>query len=617
MSAKPHGVHRRILVLFALLAAGILAAEAGLRDVPRRQAAPVGHPVFASALVREVRAQPARFIDDRRRSAVVEGVVLGRADGLPAADKERFLRSGLWHLLAASGQNVALVVGACMALAWLVGGGRLLATAWALLAVPAYVVVVGGGPSIVRAGVMGELALLAWITGRLRSTWDALLVAACLLVWLAPGSHRSLGMQLSFACVAALLRWCGPLLRTLEQAGMPRLLAVGVAPSVVCSACTAPLLLLRTGEAPLSGALVNVLAVPVASCLLLVGLGAVAAGVAVPVLALPLFEVCGWLASLLLGLAKVGAGLPAASTTSWLPFAVPLLLLAAWRRWRSRRALVACLAAVAAASAGLSMLDAARRPPPPGPGSVRLVILDVGQGSAQLVRTRHHDVLVDTGPPGGEVVRALREGGVRRIDLLVLTHGSRDHTGSARDVMRRFEVGGIVAPRHAHGLEWLRHTDYVVRRVCAGDVVHLEREARLQVLHPPCARATAAVTGDVHNDNALVLRAEGGGARMLLTSDAEGPVLSPLDPGPADVLQVAHHGSADPRISSVIAQVRPRLALISVGPGNSYGHPAASTLQELRAAGVPVLRTDQVGDITVEASAGRLAVRTGRACGGC
>ena len=152
--------------------------------------------------VERLRSVPLAAIGDPDAAAVASGVIFGRTEHVWAQDEEAFLASGLWHLLAASGQNVALVAGCCLLLARVLGAGRVAGVGLALVAIPGYVLVVGGGASIVRAGAMAELALVAWLAGRLPHVRELLLVAAATICWLWPGAHRGLGMQPSFACVA-------------------------------------------------------------------------------------------------------------------------------------------------------------------------------------------------------------------------------------------------------------------------------------------------------------------------------------------------------------------------------------------------------------------------------
>src|SRR5690606_18192952 len=167
-------------------------------------------------------------------------VIFGRTEHVAAAEEQAFLESGLWHLLAASGQNVALVAGCCVLLARAFGAGRTTGAVLALAAIPAYVLVVGGGASIVRAGAMGMLAIVAWLTGRLADVRHVIVVVAAGTCLLWPGAHRGLGMQLSFACVIALAWQAAPLTRRIAASGVPTWLAGGLAATLLCSAATAP-----------------------------------------------------------------------------------------------------------------------------------------------------------------------------------------------------------------------------------------------------------------------------------------------------------------------------------------------------------------------------------------
>lgn len=596
-------------ILFVALAVlGVLVAEGGARDVSRTSAsrgAELSVPVSLAPFVDRMRGAPERGVDDDRRAALASGVIFGRAEDIDAEDERRFLRAGLWHLVAASGQNVALVAALCVWSALLAGGTRLHGVLLAVVAIPTYVLVVGGGPSIVRAGVMGELGLLAWLAGRLRDPWHGVAVAAAGLVWFAPGTHRSLGFQLSFVCVAALLVWCGPVTRWLEERRLPGWLAAAVAATLVCSAATAPILALRTGEAPLVGTLANLVAVPLASAILLIGLPAAVLTLVSPLVATPLWWLVATLAGFLLEVARLGSALPAASTSSrTLTLGVPLVGVALWavRGRAAVRRRVAAVGVVLLAIMGLgegwtarSALDS------PGEAVVRVAILDVGQGDATLVQSASGTMLVDTGPPGGGVVDAARRIGVRRVDAVVLTHDSLDHRGGLTAAVSRLRPRRLLRPARAGGSwGWVRDLGPPLDDLCAGARMDLT-PAVVTVLNPPCDKAVPTLTGDAHNDNSLVLLVEVGEVRMMLSADAEAPVTRRLVPeGGADVLRVGHHGSEDPQLPALLDELRPVAAVISVGAHNSYGHPRRETLQALRSAGVRYWRTDQHGTVVFE-----------------
>ena len=240
-------------------------------------------------------------------------------------------------ILAISGQNVVLVAGGALLAAWLLGISRVLGELGALAAIGAYVLAVGPQPSVIRAGVAGALASLAWLTGRLRDAWQALLLGAVVLLVWNPYLVFDAGFQLSFAAVAAIFTVAPRVSARLDQMPLPGKLRLGIAVSLACSLVTAPVLWLQFGYLPLLGVVANALAEPAMP--LLLGLAFATAGLDTisPSSASVLAWLDGWVASYIALCARVIGGLPFAqvSTTRGLAAVVGLLLAAAyaWRRW--------------------------------------------------------------------------------------------------------------------------------------------------------------------------------------------------------------------------------------------------------------------------------------------
>jgi competence protein ComEC len=549
------------------------------------------------------------------RRAVVAGVVLGEDEGLDAELRDRFRASGLYHLLAVSGQNVAYVVAGTILLAWALGFGRWAGELAALAAVGGYVLAVGWQPSVVRAGVAGALASLAWLASRPRDRWYFLLVGAAVLLAWNPYTLLEPGFQLSFAAVSAIFLLVPWLERRLEGYPFPRRLIEVIAVSAACGAVTAPILWLHFGAIPLYSVPANALAAPVVAPLLGLALAATALAPALPEAAAALAWANGWLAAYLAWCARAIGGLPGAQATSVRALvllagaALVLLILISLRPPRGRRA-VAVLGLVAAlVLAWRSALD----PAPAPPTGLRITILDVGQGDATLLQVPGGAVLVDQGPPEAHVAEQLEDLGIRRVDLLVLTHPSRDNIGGAEEIVRRLDVGLVLEPslpfenpygRPALHAAHRRGVRVIVTR--AGQTFRLGL-LRLRVLWPD----GDADAFDDPNDHATVLLASYGELDMLLPADAESNVTLPLRPQPVEILKVAHHGSSDQGLSELLALLRPRVALLSVGAQNEYGHPAPPTLATLRSVrGLAVYRTDTDGQIVLEADGERISVET-------
>jgi len=272
------------------------------------------------------------------RGALVEGVLLGDDNGLAPGLKNAFRRSGLYHLLAVSGQNVVLLAGGVLGLALLLGVPRSAAHGGALAAIAGYVFAVGPQPSVIRAAVSGAAVSIAWLAARERDPWHVLLVAAVVLLAWNPYTLFDAGFQLSFAAVVAIFLAAPPLVRVLEGYPVPRAVGIAVAVSAACSVATAPILWLQFGAVPLLGVLANALVEPAVGPLLGLAFAAAAVDPVAPSLAAALAWLNGWIAAYIALCARAVAAVPAAQARgpgAALAAAGSLLAAAyAWRRWR-------------------------------------------------------------------------------------------------------------------------------------------------------------------------------------------------------------------------------------------------------------------------------------------
>ncbi len=618
-----------------------------------------------------------------REAALARGFVLGEDEAVDAATVEDFRRSGLAHLLAVSGQNVALL--ALLAMPLLAALGMPLKTrlVWVLGLIAVYVPLAGAGPSIVRAAVMGGLTVLATLAGRRSSRLYALAVAAVVTLAIDPRIAADVGWQLSFAAVLGILALARPLRAAIAaRLGRGRLrgaLAEGAALTVAATLATAPLIAFHFEGISTTTLIANLLALPAVAPAMWLGM-IVAAGAQVPDFPVALLntveapllayiaQVAAWCgrpgwayAHLRLGLGGLAASYAALALGT---VATPVLLRrrhlaqvratrvpaqhpggvtrcssissatrytggqdrepgagvtpsspissAARYARRSRRRGLAGGAVALVAVVALVWLPGQGGVEAAGPvRGLRVSVLDIGQGDAILLQPAHAAaILVDGGPPGDDLAAKLRAAGVGGLGVAVVTHEQSDHAGGIEQLLGRFPVARLAyarLSRRLRGEAEAAGADTV--RIAAGGSLRSGR-LRLEVLWPPKELLAEPLGGADPNTQALVLLARWRDFSMLLTADAEAEAV-PLDPGPVDVLKVAHHGSEDAGLGALLDRIHPKLAVISVGAGNPYGHPTAETLATLSAHHVPTLRTDEDGTIVLDVGRHSVDVHTG------
>jgi competence protein ComEC len=274
-----------------------------------------------------------------QRRAVIAGVVLGDDAALSTGLQTSFRRSGLYHLLAVSGQNVVLLAAGVLGVAWLLGAPRAAGHVAALGAIGAYVLAVGPQPSVIRAAVSGCAVSVAWLLGRERQSWHVLGLAAVVLLGWNPYLLFDAGFQLSFAAVIAIFLFAHPLAELLEGYPVHPKLGAAVAISVACSVVTAPILLVQFGRVPLLGVVANALVEPAVGPLLGLALLTAVVHPVSPGIAYGLAWLNGWLADYVAVCARAVAAVPFAQMSgAAAALAVAVILGAAtyaWRSWRT------------------------------------------------------------------------------------------------------------------------------------------------------------------------------------------------------------------------------------------------------------------------------------------
>jgi competence protein ComEC len=554
--------------------------------------------------------------------ALVPALVDGDDAAIDPQLADDFRETGLTHLLAVSGTNLTLVVGFLLVLArW--GGvrGRWL-YAVAAAGIVGFVLLARTEPSVVRAAAMGTVGLLAMGTDGRRRGGRALGAAVVGLLLVDPALAVSVGFALSVVATAGILL-LAPGWRDAMARWLPRWAAEAIAvPATAQLACT-PLVAAISGEVSLVAVAANLLVAPAVGPATVLGLAAGLVGLAWSWCGAVLGTGAAWCVAWIVLVARRGATLPTAAV-DWGtgPAALAVLTVLCLVLAVAGPRLLARRAGGAAAGLALAVVLVAPRPSPGWPPEGWVVAAcDVGQGDALVLRAGPGEgVVVDAGPDPAAVDTCLDRLDVTRVPLLVLTHFHADHVDGVAGVLDGRRVDAVEATPLADppagvaeverglagsGLAATTPAYAATRRI--GDVT-------LQVLWPaPGSPASGPGDGSTANDASVVLLAQVQGVRLLLTGDVEPPgqaAIARAWPGlRIDVLKVPHHGSRYQDLDFLLG-LGARVALVSAGADNDYGHPAPETLEPLAATGAAVLRTDLDGDLVVTVRDGELGTVT-------
>ncbi len=568
-----------------------------------------GHESGALALAGRVRAELRRrlvaFVPPGPEQAVVRAMVLGDRTGLERETEEAFRIAGTYHVLALSGAQVALVA------ALLLWPLRYLCTSPALQAGVAssllggYALLVGADVPVVRAVLMAVIVLVGRAVDLDADAANLLGGAGLLLLLARPGDSGDAGFQLSFAATLGLLLLTPKLIAWAPL--LPLRLELALASSLAAQLALLPLLAFHFHRIAPAALVLNLLAVPLSTAVLVAGVALLLASTLAAWLATPLGVLAFGAARALLWSGTVVEGVryldarvatPAAGFVAL--YVVGLLWIASGRSPRAAWVLTGSTAV--ALVLGL---------PAPAPnGRLQLTVLDVGQGDCLAVRSPlGRTMLVDTGGSFdgrleiGERVLGpyLWSQRTHALEVLLLTHAHPDHVGGAAFLVKNFAVAQVwegLRPRRDRGYEALdqalRAASVPRRAVVRGDVFDWDG-VRVAVLGPR-GHSPPPFT---QNDDSVVLKLTFGRVSLLLAGDVEASGEAGLVPGTAQVLKVAHHGSRTSSGAGFLAELRPRVALVSAGKANPFGHPHPEVIERLRQAGAWLLRTDRDGAIEV------------------
>lgn len=575
-----------------------------------------------------VRARAARAIAGAggEGAAVLRALVCGDRTALDETDAYgAFKTSGLAHLVAVSGAHLVIVCAFAGSALKALRAPRALAAGVQAALLLCYLALSAAPVSAVRAALMTFAGMSSFFARRRPASLNAVGLCAAGVVASSPATALSASFALSVLSTLGIVlfaglatAWIGRLVPFL-----PRFAAEALALTAASSVLAQPLSAALFSQAPLVAPLANAASAPLFPLACAGGLAATVAALAAPPAGPFLLGAASLAAEALCAVAHLCAGLPYASVPVDVPV-VPALACAAvlaallWALWPAPNPRAAVIVAGAAMTAALAVAVIA-----PRLAGDEIVMLDVGQGDAFVVRSRGSAVLVDTGNQDRLLREALARHAVYRLDAVVVTHGDDDHMGSLASLKGVVQVGRVLVANDALSCPC---------EACArlrADAAHLVGEEGVQGLAQGDELRVGSFDLDVvwprafseEGGNAdsvcLLARADPDGDgnpdwTALFTGDAEYEQLAEMEDrglvGRVDVLKVGHHGSKNALTPELAAALSPRIALVSAGANNRYGHPADKTLQELADAGAQVRRTDEEGDVSCKLTVQGIAV---------
>lgn len=571
-------------------------------------------------------------------SGLLAGILLGNRTLYAQTELEQaFQTTGLAHLMAVSGTHLAVV---SIMLSFLLAKTSLrrgMRSVLILLVLVFYVALTGFSASALRSCVMCGVALAAGIAQRRKHVISALSLCVFVFLGLSPSIAFTLGFQLSVLAVFGLVIY-EPLFETWIGCLIPARfdnLTSAIATTLAATLMTLPVTVSQFAQLPLISPLANLIAAPVITAALGIGILALVLSAVLPPAGGIALDAAGACAScsafLVRALADIpGACIPLSSTAQLMGVAFTLLAIALWVFWplprmpnaisTPRQAMLhhmthavcacglVCIPLAFTWTAGFGWWNAVSA----DTTSSRVIMLDVGQGDSMLIESKGAHLLVDTGENGDVLMRALAQQGVTHLDAVVITHKDADHAAALRELAGVVGVGHVYVHADLLDKDFERSVLESARWVTGGSEAEgLRPGAQLRAGGFSLTMLGPSEGGTSENNDSIVTLLEfdalnDGSVEVsgLLTGDAECEATSHIADriGSVDFLKVPHHGSKDGLSDEELACLSPAVALVSVGKDNKYGHPNSTTLHQLQTCGAHIYRTDRQGTLSLSFS---------------
>jgi competence protein ComEC len=536
---------------------------------------------------------------------LVAGLALGMDDSLTPEFVNSMKITGLTHLTAVSGANCAIVIGMVWVLLRRFPIYKSIRTGLALLSLAGYVMLVGPQPSVLRAAFMMTVVFVALELGRKVWLPRALVLGSAILLVIDPWLLVDYGFWLSVLATYGLITLTPAVSEYLERF-LPKPLALLLAATTAAQLWCIPILATLQGGFTTYSVLANLLVEPLVAVITVLGLLAGLFGVLLPVLFEPTLVLASWFASWIVFVAKSFSSLPAnllplpsGLVGSFVLIAVTGLFSFGVVKHRNFLASLLCVCLISGWVVGGASKSVGSMAWPPSKWVV--ISCDVGQGDATVIKSGSEVALIDTGKDPELIDGCLDRLQVKRISLLVLTHFDADHVAGLAGALRGRSVDtSLISPFPDE--RPLASIDREVLKRVSAQVVNAGLglsgklgEFRWQIVSSLGDRAATS------NEGSLGMLFESSTLAIYTLADLNEEAqcrMTVYRPSVPVIVKVSHHGSAD-QCSGLYEALGPELSLISVGNGNSYGHPTKRTLDLLQHVGSNIFRTDESGSISV------------------
>lgn len=551
----------------------------------------------------------------KQAAGLVQALLTGDRSGLPYGVKNDLSRSGISHTVAVSGMHVAVL----LSMVYLLSGKRRRLMTWiGCPVVLIFMAMTGASPSVVRAGLMQIIMLMAPVLNR-ENDWTTTFAFSLAVILLGnPWAIASVSLQLSYAAVVGIVLFSGRAHRAMTQSEKVKAwrkahkllakvydyVAATISTTFGALVFTTPLVALYFGSVSLMSFVTNLLTLFAVSGCFALGFVATVAGCILPGVGRVLACPAAWLAEYILWVSHAIASVPYAAAgmsnpylLAWLVFSYLILILCI-RPGRPKLPAICCTVLALLCSIFLSALAANR-------GDFRVTALDVGQGQCVVMQSGSFSAMFDCGGSDANVsgelaAQFLEESGKRTLDVLVLSHYDKDHVGGVPQLLYRVRVGLLLLP-DVEDEGGMRQKIEQMAKDSGTQIAYVRQDTEL-TFSGGSLMVFAPLLHTDSNNASLCALFSASDVDLLLTGDlnqtGEQCLLAQKQLPDLEILVAGHHGAEDSTAEALLQRTKPELVLISVGE-NSYGHPAPDLLQRIKKAGAEVARTDEQGSITV------------------